>query len=208
MTYEQYAKRAAENGIKLSVPISPEILNKLTTQSEIYDVIWASQASSKENLKTSVLSINVMGEIRRLAGELLLHPAFKKYSGMSEIEKRADRHYASADEQTGFDKRQDTIMGKLGLINKKEEALSGKNPNNNQIKLSGTYLPNKEDFESAYRMLTRPGEPISLDAVLNQIEINAKKEGHVPKDNWRMITERNIEIWSSKKRSIRSLKVS
>lgn len=78
MTYEQYAKKASENGIKLSEPINPEILNKLTTQSEIYDVIWASQALSKENQKTSVLSINMMGEIRRLGSELLLHPAFKK----------------------------------------------------------------------------------------------------------------------------------
>jgi len=197
MTYDQYAKKASENGIILSEPISPELLNKLTSQSEIYDVIWASQASSKETINTSVLSENVMGAIRRLAGELLLHPAFKKYSGMSEIEKRADRHYASADKQTGFEKRQDTIRLKLGSIDKKGASLSRTNPDNNQIKIAGSYLPNKEDFKSAYRMLTRPGEPISLDAALNQIEINTKKEGHVLKDSWRIITERNIEIWVS-----------
>jgi hypothetical protein len=57
------------------------------------------------------------------------------------------------------------------------------------------YLPSKEFFESAYRMLTQPGGDVSLDAVLHQIEINAKKEGLLLKNNWRMITERNIEIW-------------
>jgi len=57
-------------------------------------------------------------------------------------------------------------------------------------------FPSKEDFESAYRMLTRPGESISIDSVLNQLEINAKNEGHLLKSDWRMVTEKNIEIWS------------
>ena len=58
------------------------------------------------------------------------------------------------------------------------------------------YLPTKEDFEAAYRVLTRPGQSISIDSVLNQLEINAKNEGHLLKSNWRMVTEKNIEIWS------------
>ena len=61
------------------------------------------------------------------------------------------------------------------------------------------YLPSKEVFELAYRMLTQLGGDVSLDAVLHQIEINAKKEGVLLKNNWRMITERNIEIWSKKR---------
>jgi hypothetical protein len=58
-----------------------------------------------------------------------------------------------------------------------------------------TYLPTKEDFEVAYRTLTRLGEHIPVDAVLDQIEISLKKEGHMLKNDWRMITESNIEIW-------------
>jgi len=57
-------------------------------------------------------------------------------------------------------------------------------------------LPTKEDFESAYRALTRPGETISIDSVLDQMEINAKKIGLSLKSNWRMVTEQSIEIWS------------
>ena len=57
-------------------------------------------------------------------------------------------------------------------------------------------LPSKEDFESAYRTLTRLGDELSLDAILDQIEINVTKAGRTLKSNWRMITEKNIEIWS------------
>jgi hypothetical protein len=189
MRYEQYAKRAAENGIKLSVPISPDILYKLTTQSEIYDVIWASQASSKENLKTSVLSMNVMGEIRRLAGELLLHPAFKKYSGMSEIEKRADRHYKSADEQTGFDKRQDAIRDKLGLENKQTE-------NQKKPEFSDTEIPTREDVERILRPL---GGEVTEDVFKAAVAVDFAKKGRMLNPNWWEITKRNLIEWSKKK---------
>ena len=60
-------------------------------------------------------------------------------------------------------------------------------------------LPSKEDFELAYRKLVRPGEGISIDSVLDQIEINAKKKGTSLKSNWRMVTEQSIEIWSKKR---------
>jgi hypothetical protein len=56
-------------------------------------------------------------------------------------------------------------------------------------------IPTKEDFESAYRTLTRPGESISIDAVLDQIETSAIEKGFALKNNWRMITKKNIEIW-------------
>lgn len=61
-----------------------------------------------------------------------------------------------------------------------------------------SYIPTKEDSESAYRILTPLGNSISIDTVLDQIEINAKKDGHLLKSDWRMITENNIEIWSKK----------
>jgi len=57
-------------------------------------------------------------------------------------------------------------------------------------------LPTKENFETAYRMLTRPGETISIDAILDQIEKSANGKGHSLKNNWRIITEKNIEIWA------------
>jgi hypothetical protein len=62
-----------------------------------------------------------------------------------------------------------------------------------------SYLPTEENFESAYRTLTRPGETISIDTVLDQLENNAKKMGRSLKNNWRIITEKNIEIWSKKR---------
>jgi hypothetical protein len=57
-------------------------------------------------------------------------------------------------------------------------------------------LPTKEEFESAYRALIRPGGTIAIDAVLDQIERCAREKGLLLKSNWRMITEKNIEIWS------------
>jgi len=60
-------------------------------------------------------------------------------------------------------------------------------------------IPTKEDFESAYRMLTRPGDSISMDVVFNQIEVNAKKEGKLLRSDWRMIMENNIGTWSKKR---------
>jgi hypothetical protein len=62
-----------------------------------------------------------------------------------------------------------------------------------------SYLPRKDDFEVAYRSLTLPGQEVSIDAILDQIKINVIKAGVNLKEDWRIITERNIERWSSKK---------
>lgn len=59
-------------------------------------------------------------------------------------------------------------------------------------------VPTEDDFASAYRMLVRLGESVSIDMVLDQIEINAKKNGRSLEEGWRMITEKSIEIWSKK----------
>jgi hypothetical protein len=61
---------------------------------------------------------------------------------------------------------------------------------------TGEYLPTKTDFESAYKMLCSPGKEIGVGKVLDQIEKNALNSGFNLKLNWRMITERNIKIWS------------
>lgn len=65
--------------------------------------------------------------------------------------------------------------------------------------LDNNYLPTIEDLEIAYRMLTRHGEAIASDLVLDQIEIIMKNRGLSLKINWRLITEKNIEIWAKKK---------
>ena len=64
------------------------------------------------------------------------------------------------------------------------------------LRSSGDYLPNKDDFVSAYRMICPSGNRINIDSVLDQIEKNAVNSGHNLKKNWRLIIERNIEIWS------------
>jgi hypothetical protein len=56
----------------------------------------------------------------------------------------------------------------------------------------GDYLPNKDNFESAYRMLCSPGQKIDKESILNQIDKNAINSGYNLKKNWRMITEKNI----------------
>lgn len=66
-----------------------------------------------------------------------------------------------------------------------------------QIVINGQ-IPTKDDFESAYRMLARPGQSISIDAVLDQIETNTRNKILTLQNNWRMITEENIKIWSKK----------
>ena len=60
------------------------------------------------------------------------------------------------------------------------------------------FLPSKEDFESVYRSLTRSGQSISIDAVFDKIESNAMNNSLTLKNNWRTITEKNIEIWFKK----------
>jgi len=67
-------------------------------------------------------------------------------------------------------------------------------------KLEDTYLPGKSDIEEAESQLRKSAsEIISRDAVLDQVEINFKREGEKFKENWREITKRNVEIWFGKK---------
>lgn len=61
-----------------------------------------------------------------------------------------------------------------------------------------TFLPSKEDFEKAYRMLTKLGEVVSIDTVLDQVAINSTNTDMLLKSDWRVITERNIATWTKK----------
>jgi hypothetical protein len=68
----------------------------------------------------------------------------------------------------------------------------------NEQTRDNSYLPSKEDIETAYRMLANPGNSINIDTVLDQIEGITKNKRFLLKKDWRIITENNIEIWSKK----------
>ena len=90
-------------------------------------------------------------------------------------------------------------LKKLGLVSEVLTTNNTQQQRYGQIEV-GSHLPTKEDFESTYRILTRLGEAISIDSVLDRMETNAKKKGLALKNNWRMITEKSIEVWSTKRR--------
>jgi len=72
--------------------------------------------------------------------------------------------------------------------------LSGKEDSN------ASALPNKDDVEYADSMLRKHSdETVSINSVLDRVDVNFKKAGKTLKDNWREITRRNIEIWFGKK---------
>ena len=67
----------------------------------------------------------------------------------------------------------------------------------------GGHLPNREDFESAYKRLTCAGGEISIDKILDQIEVKAKEAGCPLKNDWRIITEKNIlDVWPKTKKEL------
>jgi len=89
-------------------------------------------------------------------------------------------------------------------IKKMEETLgvfSQKRSEMEAYKDSDGALPERVDVEHDESMLRRtPHEFVSLDAVLDQIEQNFKKDGKPLKANWRHITKRNIELWFGNQR--------
>ena len=74
-----------------------------------------------------------------------------------------------------------------------------KNIGRDLISDKNSYTPIKEDFELAYRALVRLGETIFIDSVLNQIEINTMNKGLLLENNWRIITETKIAVWSNER---------
>ena len=62
---------------------------------------------------------------------------------------------------------------------------------------SSPYVPTRKDFIAAYQMVSSLGQSVQIHKVIDQIERNLKQKGYILKDNWRYITERNIEEhWS------------
>jgi hypothetical protein len=59
------------------------------------------------------------------------------------------------------------------------------------------YLPTKEDCEAAIRQLSDENAQARTEQVLDRIEKNVTSKGMALKPNWRMITEENMNIWSS-----------
>jgi len=55
------------------------------------------------------------------------------------------------------------------------------------------YLPTKMDVDTALHQM--PHGVRGIEATLDQVEKNILADGRILKDNWRMITERNIQIW-------------
>lgn len=61
------------------------------------------------------------------------------------------------------------------------------------------HLPTKQDLDIAYQQLSGPGKSVPIDDVLDQIERNALRASITLRYDWRILTERNIALWSGKK---------
>jgi len=92
----------------------------------------------------------------------------------------------------------------LRIKNQYDDFLTGRSPEMKAPeahKDSEGVLPERVNVEYAESMLRRTSqEVVSLDAVLDQIEQNFKKDGKPLKANWRHITKRNIELWFGNQR--------
>ena len=114
--YSVYAELYEKYGNKIEISINKEILNKLSTQSEILDVVWGS--IYRKGLSPRELSEKIMSEIERLAEDVILkHAEFKNYGGdVKKLIKRARDHYKVDERHTGFRDRQDRIKKALSSI--------------------------------------------------------------------------------------------
>jgi hypothetical protein len=66
----------------------------------------------------------------------------------------------------------------------------------NKMFSSCEYLPAKGDVEKAHKKLSSTGDYVEIEVLLDQVEKDCLDQGHELKSNWRLITERNIDIWS------------
>ena len=81
----------------------------------------------------------------------------------------------------------------------KMEQIVGSATGNQKVAASVFYLPTKADIEFAESQLRKSeDEVISIESVLGQVERNFTNDGKLLKDNWRYITQRNIELWFGK----------
>jgi hypothetical protein len=80
----------------------------------------------------------------------------------------------------------------IGIINDENQVLEEKSL------LEPEYLPTKEDFESAYKSLSKTAEHINIEDILDQIELKFSNSGYRLKNNWRLIIKSKLELWSKK----------
>ncbi|KAF0159549.1 MAG: hypothetical protein FD159_490 [Syntrophaceae bacterium] len=197
MTYSKYAEMALRYGIKPNIPITAEVLDKLKEQSEIFDLIWGSQAAISNNSSPAILSISTMAEIRRLNDLLLTHPAFNKEkykNSRNEIEKRADKHY-SVDVRHSlkrFTERQEKIRIKLGLSNTGNTKMTKEHK---ESESPDSEIPSRNEVEAAMRNIGKQVHEDILKETLNAVFTN---QGRKLRKDWWEVTKKNLEEWSKK----------
>jgi hypothetical protein len=194
MVFQEYIKMWETHGIRPTSPvtINEELINKLRNQADICDFIWIVNASNQKNKTPINLSVTVMAEIRRLADLLLSHKSCRDY-GIADLENRAMRHF-TRDVPKRFIDRQPYIRKILETYYTDGESLRERK------QAFEASLPGKNDIEDAESQLRKSAsEIISRDSVLDQVDINFKREGKKLKDNWLEITKQNIEMWFGKK---------
>ncbi len=120
MVFNEYYERWNKHGVKLisGFKISEEILDMVSKQSEICDLIWTINYANQSNKSVVNLSYTVMDQIQKLSPSLLNHAGCKSYSGVDEIKKRAIRHYTT-DPIGRFIKRQEKIRKVIEVYTKR-----------------------------------------------------------------------------------------
>lgn len=193
--FDEYYKAWDKHGVKLTcrIDITKDLLDRVTGKPDICDIIWAVNAVNQSDKSCDSLSNTVMDNIQKLLPLLLDHKSFIEQSS-DYVKKRAIRHYNS---DPHFEKRQIKIRNILeGYIN---QSINERN-NTRSVEDCLSYLPCKEDFRKAYRVIAvEYGKEVAMDVVLDQIKREVEKTGKKMKPNWRMITETNIAIWQHEK---------
>lgn len=59
------------------------------------------------------------------------------------------------------------------------------------------YLPTKEDCDTVIKELSINGRLVSEEEILKRLSEYLKKQKKLLKENWEMITKRNLEIWGN-----------
>jgi len=197
MEFDKYFNMWNKYGVKLptKIEITKEILNRVSRQNEVCDLIWVINAASQTNKSSTNLSNTALEQFHKLSPSLLSHKAFKDKKGYSIPSNVVDRAISHFNDDPNYE---DRFIKRQPKIKSAFEGNDNKTAQQTPIKENSTIIPTKEDFASAYRALTRLGERGNIDAILDQIEIHAAKECRILKSNWRMITEENIKIWLKK----------
>ena len=61
----------------------------------------------------------------------------------------------------------------------------------------GAYLPSRDDFDNVRRkILRRGGKQISIDDILDIMEVDLVEAGRSLSEEWRSVTRNNIILWT------------